>query len=94
MQFQDAFVREQRQARARGRQSAPVEAGLGVQHLTLVETLASGAGAHRVGGLQHLQRFVAGQQVAAGQRLGFELAWQLVGPDFHGRCYSSGKLRP
>ncbi|MCY1428468.1 hypothetical protein D9M71_443510 [compost metagenome] len=62
-QFQQAALGEQGQAGAGLEQGAPVEVGIGTEHLTFVETLLTRSVADGVGGFLAQQRVVAADHV-------------------------------
>ncbi|MCY1434356.1 hypothetical protein D9M71_504150 [compost metagenome] len=82
--FQQALLGEQREAGTGFQQQAPVEVGLGVEHLALAEVPRTGAGANGVAGFLAEQRFVAADHVDRCQ-LALQVFTQLCGVEFHRR---------
>lgn len=78
-QLQHTLLREQRQAGTGLQQGAPVEVGVGAEHLAFVEPLLASRQAHRIGGFLAQQRVVATDHVDR-----CEVALQVFGQ--LGRC--------
>ncbi|MNH26723.1 hypothetical protein D3C79_867890 [compost metagenome] len=81
-QFQQPALGEQGQAGARLQQGAPVETGVGAEHLALVKALLTRSIAYGVGGFLAQQRIVATDHIDRGQSA-LQVLVELGGGELH-----------
>jgi hypothetical protein len=92
-QVDDLLLAEQRQARARMQQLAPVEAALGEEHLALSVPGLARRRANRVGGLERQQGLVAVNDVKRRERFR-EVGLELLGAQLHAGLSRSPAASP